>query len=82
MNSSGSGMTFTDEDVKMGRRIIGLLSRVESFKLSAKEILEAAVAMQWQEQLVKEMNDNVMELIKITKHPQIEAQDDATATSI
>ena len=73
MLSTGQGLTFTDDDVSKARVIVGLLSRVESFKgLNSAAVVEAAAAFVWLEDMVKKIKDNVFDLstAKLHQPPQ------------
>jgi len=60
MLSSGSGLTFTDQDVVLCRVVIGLLDRPK-FELKAPEIVEASKALVWVQELLKQIKDNVFD---------------------
>jgi len=63
MLSTGQGLTFTDDDVSKARVIVGLLSRVESFKgLNSAAVVEAAAAFVWLEDMVQKIKDNVFDI--------------------
>lgn len=61
MQSSGSGLTFTDHDVKMVRVVVGLLSRATFKDLDVSTVSEASGALKWIEELVKQVKDNVLD---------------------
>lgn len=70
MESSGSGVTFSESDVAQCQKVIGLLSKAD-FKLGAAQVIEAAQALIWlQKDLLKAMNDNVMELKRVIQPPK------------
>lgn len=69
MESSGNGVTFSENDIKLCQSVIGLLNKA-SFNLSAAQAIEAAQALVWiQRDLIKIMNDNVMELKRVITPP-------------
>lgn len=61
MQSSGSGLTFTDHDVKMVRVVIGLLSRAKFQDLEASGVVEGSQALGWINELVQGVKDNVLD---------------------
>lgn len=62
MISSGSGLTFVDNDVAQCRIIIGLLGRAHFRDLTGPAIVEAAPAFKWLEELLQKVKDNVYDL--------------------
>lgn len=61
MQSSGSGLTFTDQDVKHCRVIMGLLSRATYKDLDAAAVVEGGNAFKWIEELCVKIKDNVLD---------------------
>lgn len=76
MQSSGSGLTFTDHDLKMVRVIMGLLSRATFKELDAGSVSEGSNAFRWIEELAKSMKDNVLDYstAKIIEPPKEKAK--------
>jgi hypothetical protein len=67
MEVSGNGVTFTDQDILMAKRIIGMLTKGK-FDLSAQEIVYASESMQWmQNTLLPNMEKCVLEIKKVFK---------------
>lgn len=64
MLSSGSGLTFTDDDVKKCRVIVGLLSLARFSNVDAAMLKEAHPALFWLEDLLQKIKDNVFDLSK------------------
>jgi len=65
MNSNGSGLTFSEHDVNMAKRLIGLMNQTK-FNLDANQMVLGAEAMLWlQRDLVKNMQDNIFEVNKV-----------------
>lgn len=61
MESNGSGLTFTENDLIMAKRIIGLLNSTK-FNLDPLQMVQGAEALVWlQRDLVKGISDNIME---------------------
>jgi hypothetical protein len=60
MQSSGSGLTFTDQDVMACRIVIGLITKAK-YELKAPEIVESARGLVWIEELLKNIKDNVLD---------------------
>lgn len=61
MQSSGSGLTFTDQDIKSAQVVIGLLSRATFKNLDCGSLIEGALALKWMEEFVKSAKDNVLD---------------------
>lgn len=68
MQSSGQGLTFTDQDVAMCRVVIGLLSRSTFSSVDAATIREGSKAFTWIEELVKNIKDNVLDFSTAKMH--------------
>lgn len=65
---AGGGITFTEDDVKAGTTLFGLVKiakfGVES-GMTAHDLLEAQKALTWLPEMIRRMKDNVFELGKI-----------------
>lgn len=66
MENSGSGVTFSEHDTVMIRKVIGLLNKAKFDGVSATQIMEASETLFWlRDSLLKHMDENVMELKKV-----------------
>lgn len=72
MQSTPSGLTFSDHDVKMCRTVIGLISRATYKETTALFIKEAAVAISWIEAMVPQIQAHIFDMSKavLTEAPQ------------
>ncbi len=66
MECSGGGVTFDDNDLVMAKRIWGLLSSVK-FSLDVQQTVQAAEALKWYTSLAPMMENNILEIKKISK---------------
>jgi hypothetical protein len=65
MNSNGSGVTFSEHDLVMAKRIIGLMNQVK-YTLDPLQIVQGAEAIMWfQRDLLKSIEENIMEVKKV-----------------
>lgn len=71
METTGNGMTFTDRDIIMAKRVIGLMTKGRKFELELKEISMATDALRWFEsELLPGMEQCVLEIKKVYNPPQ------------
>lgn len=74
MEYTGNGAVFSDTDLTMCKRLVGLLNNGR-FTLDAKQTLEAAQAMTWlTKSMLKAIEDNVKELIAVSKPTLVAAE--------
>jgi len=65
MQSNGSGLTFSDSDVTMLKRVIGLINQ-SKYTLDPLQMCQAAEALLWmQRDLLKGIEENIMEIKKV-----------------
>jgi hypothetical protein len=69
------GATFTEEDVKHAKNLISAISRVKwDCGFSAGEMVSVGKSLEWFQNHLKVLKDNVFEVVRVIDPPQSEGQ--------
>lgn len=74
MENSGGGVTFTEKDLVLAKRIAAMIDAAD-FKVGGVELIKSAEAVVWYvRDLMKHIEANILEVRKLTKAKE-EAKD-------